>query len=86
MVDLSFVLIWLVVGAIVGWLASQIMTTGGFGMQNDVIVGVVGGLVGGLLFPAIGFFGWAGYLGPIVSSVVGAVIGTFVSRLVKQRV
>ena len=76
-------LIWLLVGAIIGWLASQIMITGGFGVQGDFIVGVVGGLLGGLLFHQLEIFRW-GYLGAIVSSVVGAVIATFVGRLMKR--
>lgn len=81
---LEIVIVWLFVGAVVGWLASQIMTTGGFGMQGDIIIGVVGALIGGLLFPQLGFLLGGGTLGQIVNSVVGAVIAVFVSRMVKK--
>jgi uncharacterized membrane protein YeaQ/YmgE (transglycosylase-associated protein family) len=79
--------VWLLVGAVVGWLASQIMTKGGFGIQGDIMVGVAGGVVGGLLLPAFGFLlggQQALLLGHIVNSALGAVIGTFAGRMVKQ--
>jgi len=40
---------WLVVGLIAGWLASQVMRGGGYGLIGDIIVGVVGALLGGFL-------------------------------------
>ena len=40
---------WIVVGAIAGWLAGQVMKGRGFGLLGDIIVGVAGGLVGGWL-------------------------------------
>jgi uncharacterized membrane protein YeaQ/YmgE (transglycosylase-associated protein family) len=43
------ILAWLVVGLIAGWLASQVMRGGGYGLIGDIIVGVVGALLGGFL-------------------------------------
>jgi uncharacterized membrane protein YeaQ/YmgE (transglycosylase-associated protein family) len=40
---------WIVVGAIAGWLSGQVMKGRGFGLLGDIIVGVIGGLVGGWL-------------------------------------
>ncbi len=40
---------WIVVGAIAGWLSGQVMKGRGFGLLGDIIVGVVGGLIGGFL-------------------------------------
>ena len=40
---------WIVVGAIAGWLAGQVMKGRGFGLLGDIIVGIVGGLIGGFL-------------------------------------
>jgi uncharacterized membrane protein YeaQ/YmgE (transglycosylase-associated protein family) len=76
-------IIWAVVGAIIGWLASQIMTQGSAGIQTDLIVGAAAGIAGGLLFPSIGFnLGGqaAALLSQIVNSSLGAVIGTFAWR------
>jgi uncharacterized membrane protein YeaQ/YmgE (transglycosylase-associated protein family) len=42
-------LAWIVVGLIAGWLASQVMRGGGYGLIGDIIVGVVGALIGGFL-------------------------------------
>jgi len=79
------VVIWLFVGAVIGWLASQIMTKGGFGIQGDIMVGVAGAAAAGLLFPAFNIFlggQQAPLLGHIVNAALGAVIGTFVGRMV----
>jgi uncharacterized membrane protein YeaQ/YmgE (transglycosylase-associated protein family) len=86
-ITLQVFIIWAVVGAVVGWLASQIMTEGGYGIQIDALIGVAGGIIGGIIFPAIGFrLGGqaAELLGQIVNSALGAVIGTFAGRLYKQ--
>ena len=42
-------LAWIVSGLIAGWLASQVMRGGGYGLIGDIIVGVVGALIGGFL-------------------------------------
>ena len=43
------ILAWLVVGLIAGWLASQVMRGGGYGLIGDIIVGIVGAVIGGFL-------------------------------------
>jgi len=43
------IIAWLVVGLIAGWLASQVMRGGGGGLVNDIVIGVVGALIGGFL-------------------------------------
>ncbi|MBX9588616.1 MAG: GlsB/YeaQ/YmgE family stress response membrane protein [Hyphomonadaceae bacterium] len=78
------VLLWLLAGSIVGWLANQIMTKNSYGMQTDILIGTGGGLVGGLLFPSLGFLLGGGYLGHLVNPVIGAVIAVFVSRYIKK--
>ena len=86
-VNAAILIIWLVVGAVIGWLASQIMTNGSYGVQGDILVGVGAAVVGGLIFPAIGIrLGGqsAELLGHIVNGALGAVIGTFAGRYVKQ--
>jgi len=42
-------LAWLIVGLIAGWLAGQVMRGGGYGLVGDIVVGVVGALIGGFL-------------------------------------
>jgi uncharacterized membrane protein YeaQ/YmgE (transglycosylase-associated protein family) len=43
------ILAWIVVGLVAGWLASIVMRGGGYGLIGDIIVGVVGALIGGFL-------------------------------------
>jgi uncharacterized membrane protein YeaQ/YmgE (transglycosylase-associated protein family) len=80
--DASFVILWAVVGAVVGWLASQIMVKGRLGGLNDVLAGVAGAVIGGWVFPSFFFLGGqqAPLLGHIVNGALGAVIGTFAAR------
>ena len=42
-------LAWIVVGLVAGWLASQVMRAGGYGLIGDIIVGAVGAVIGGFL-------------------------------------
>jgi len=80
--DASFVVLWGVVGAVIGWLAGQIMEKGKLGGHNDILAGLAGAIVGGWLFPAFFFLGGqqAPVLGHIVNAALGAVIGTFAVR------
>ena len=68
---------WLVVGLIAGWLASQVMRGGGYGLVGDVIVGIVGAVIGGFL--AGEFLNMPNAVSGInVTSVVVAFIGAVI--------
>jgi uncharacterized membrane protein YeaQ/YmgE (transglycosylase-associated protein family) len=78
-------IIFLIVGAIAGWLAGQIMKGGGFGLIGDIIVGIIGAFIAGFLLPAIGIPMIGGtIIGAIIYATIGAVILLFVIRLVKR--
>ncbi|NEX46854.1 GlsB/YeaQ/YmgE family stress response membrane protein [Pseudotabrizicola algicola] len=77
-------LIILLIGAIAGWLAGQIVKGYGFGLLGNIVVGIVGALVAGFLFPAIGLGFGGGILGSIIAATLGAVILLFLIRLVKR--
>jgi uncharacterized membrane protein YeaQ/YmgE (transglycosylase-associated protein family) len=79
-------IIWLIVGGVAGWLAGVIMKGSGYGLIGDIIIGLIGGVIGGWLWgvlrlPPIG----GAWVGPIVTSIVGAVILIFIVRLVRGR-
>lgn len=78
------VLIWLAIGAIAGWLAGQIMKGGGFGLVGDIIVGIVGAALAGIILPKLGLYIGGGLLGTIVNAVIGACLLIFIIRLVKR--
>jgi uncharacterized membrane protein YeaQ/YmgE (transglycosylase-associated protein family) len=79
------IIIWLIVGAIAGWLAGMVVKGGGYGLIGDIVVGIVGGFIAGWLFPQIGIPLFGGdIIGAIIDSFIGAVILLIVIRLVKR--
>ncbi len=78
------VIIWLLIGAIAGWLAGLIMKGGGFGVLGNIVVGVVGAAIAGAILPRIGLYIGGGALGDIVNAVIGACILLFVIGLIKR--
>jgi uncharacterized membrane protein YeaQ/YmgE (transglycosylase-associated protein family) len=77
-------LIFLLVGLIAGWLASQLVRGGGFGLVGDLVVGVIGAFIAGYLFPRLGIWLGSGIIGAIIAATVGAVILLFILRAVKR--
>jgi uncharacterized membrane protein YeaQ/YmgE (transglycosylase-associated protein family) len=80
--DAQALIIFLIIGAVAGWLAGQIMTGGGFGLVGNIIVGIIGAFVAGYLLP--GFFPLGGIVGSIIHAAIGAVIVLFVVGLIKR--
>ena len=72
---------WLVAG----WLAGVVMKGGGFGLIGDLIVGLIGAFVGGIVFDLITGGGTAGFWGSIVVAFIGAVILIAVVRALPGR-
>ncbi|AGK58227.1 transglycosylase [Hyphomicrobium denitrificans 1NES1] len=83
-IDLQSLIVWLLIGAIAGWLAGQIMKGGGFGLVGDIIVGIVGAFIAGVLFPRLGFAFGNPLVGSIIAAVVGACLLLFILRLVRR--
>ena len=81
------ILSWIVVGLIAGFLAGLVVKGGGFGLIGDIIVGVVGGLLGGWISVNLLHFGnMTGInLESILIAFVGAVILLLVIRLIRRR-
>jgi uncharacterized membrane protein YeaQ/YmgE (transglycosylase-associated protein family) len=77
-------LIFLLIGAIAGWLAGVIVKGFGFGLVGNIVVGIVGAFVAGLIFPAIGFGLGGGILASIVHATIGAVILLVIIRVLKR--
>jgi len=78
------IIIWLIVGAIAGWLAGMVVKGGGFGLIGDIIVGIIGGLIAGWLLPRIGIFIGGGFVGDVINAFIGAVILLIILRLIKR--
>jgi uncharacterized membrane protein YeaQ/YmgE (transglycosylase-associated protein family) len=80
--DSKMGVIWfLVVGAVAGWLAGVLVKGGGFGLVGDLVVGVVGAVLGGFLF---GEFLGGGLIGSIVVATIGAILLLVIVRFIKR--
>ena len=82
--DVQSLVIWLIVGAIAGWLAGMVVKGGGFGLIGDIIVGIVGALIAGWLLPQLGIVIGGGVIGAIIDAFIGAVILLIIIRLIKR--
>ena len=73
---------WILVGLVAGWASGKIMKGGGYGFVVDVILGIVGAIVGGYIARAIGISPTGGLIYTILIAIGGAVLLVFVVRLI----
>ena len=75
------ILLWIVLGALAGWIADIIMKSS-HGMIEDIVLGIVGAFVGGFV---MNFFGQPGVTGfniySLIVAVIGAIVLIFIGRL-----
>jgi len=81
--DTDSVIVVLIIGALAGWIAGKIMEGRGFGVPINIVVGIVGAVIGGFLFSLIGVT-VGGFIGSLLTATVGAVALLFVISLVKK--
>ena len=77
-------LIWLIIGAVAGFLAGVIVKGYGFGVVGNIVVGIVGAFIASLLFPRLGFFPSGDILGQIISATIGAVVLLVLIGLIRR--
>jgi len=77
---LSYVIWYLIVGAVAGWISGQFVRGHGLGIGADIIVGIIGAFIGGFLFSLLGITTY-GILGSLITSTIGAVILLWLMRL-----
>ena len=82
--DAQAFIIWLIVGAIAGWLAGMVVKGGGYGLIGDIVVGILGGLFAGWLLPQVGVVIGSGMIAAIIDAFIGAVILLIALRLIKR--
>jgi uncharacterized membrane protein YeaQ/YmgE (transglycosylase-associated protein family) len=78
------IIIFLLIGAVAGWLAGLVVRGYGFGLIGNIAVGIVGALIAGWLFPRLGVGLPAGTIGQIISAAIGAVILLVIIGLVRR--
>ncbi len=77
-------IVWLVVGAIAGWLAGVIVKGYGFGLVGNIVVGIIGAFVGGWLFSNLGVAVGGGIVSAIIGATLGAVVLLLLIRLIRR--
>ena len=77
-------LIFIIIGAIAGWLAGLIVSGFGFGLLGNIIVGIIGAFIAGWLFPRFGFAIGGGILAAIINATIGAVILLVLVKVLKR--
>lgn len=78
-------LIWLLIGAVAGWLAGIIVKGSGLGLVGNIVVGIIGSFIGGWLFDYFAIAAGGGIFGAIIGATVGAVALLFIAGLVRRR-
>lgn len=75
------IIYWILIGGASGWLAGKIWKGGSFGLLTNVILGIIGSVVGGWAFGLLGISTSSGMLGSLITSVVGALIVLYIAKL-----
>jgi len=87
--DIQYLLTLIVIGAVAGWLAGQIVRGYGFGLLGNIVVGALGSLIVGWLLPKLGValpaLGTSWILNAIVYGALGAIILLLVVGMVRRR-
>lgn len=81
--DIRGLIIFLVIGAVAGWLAGKFMQGSGFGLVGNIVVGIVGALIGGFVFGLLGI-SVGGLIGSVVMATIGAVLLLYIVKLMKK--
>jgi uncharacterized membrane protein YeaQ/YmgE (transglycosylase-associated protein family) len=82
--DPAEIAIWLVIGAIAGWLASQLIRGGGYGLIGDIVVGIIGAVIAGYLLPLVGIHLGAGFVRSVINAFIGACLLLTALRLARR--
>ena len=77
------IVVFLVLGLIAGWLASKIVEGTGYGLIGDMVIGVIGALIGGSLLPVLGIDRRPGMISAIITAFIGAIFLLVILQLVR---
>lgn len=75
--------IFLAIGAVAGWLAGTLMKGKGFGLLVNIIIGIIGAVLGGFVFSFLGI-AIGGLIGSIITATAGAALLLFIVGVIKK--
>lgn len=84
MMSIEVLIVTLLIGAVSGWLAGQLIRGFGFGLAGNIVLGIVGAFVAGAVLPRLGISFGSGLLGAILHATFGAALVLFLIRLIKR--
>lgn len=82
--SLEALIIWLIVGALAGWIAGLIVKGYGFGLIGNIIVGIIGAVIAGWLLPRLGVVIGSGFVASLINAIIGAVILLVIIGLIRR--
>lgn len=82
--SLEALIIWLIVGALAGWIAGLIVKGYGFGLIGNIVVGIIGAVIAGWLLPRLGIVIGSGFVAAVINAIIGAVILLVIIGLVRR--
>lgn len=77
-------IVFLIVGAVAGWLAGLVVQGFGFGLLGNIVVGIVGAFIAGFLLPRLGIGVGGGILWAIIHAMIGAIILLLLIKVIKR--
>jgi uncharacterized membrane protein YeaQ/YmgE (transglycosylase-associated protein family) len=81
---LEAILVILIIGAVAGWLAGQLVRGMGFGLIGNIVVGIIGAFIAGWLLPRLGINIGGGMIAAIINATIGAVVLLVILGLIKR--
>ncbi len=78
------IIFWIIIGGLAGWIAEKV-TKSSHGLLTNIVVGIIGAFIGGWLFGILGVATQAGFIGSLITAVVGAVILLFALKAIRGR-
>jgi uncharacterized membrane protein YeaQ/YmgE (transglycosylase-associated protein family) len=73
---------WLILGLLAGWLAGKISRGRGFGCITDIVLGLIGGVLGGWIFTKLGIVGYSNsFIFSLAAATVGAIVIVAIAHL-----
>ncbi|HVB89120.1 MAG TPA: GlsB/YeaQ/YmgE family stress response membrane protein [Beijerinckiaceae bacterium] len=81
---ITLIIVWLIIGALAGWIAGLVVQGGGFGLVGDIIVGIVGSFIAGWLLPRLGIEIGHHFIGSVIDAAIGAIILLLIVKLLRR--
>ena len=77
------IIFWIIIGILAGFIASKIVNRTGEGILLDLVIGIVGAVIGGWLFGMLGIIA-GGWIGSLVTATIGAIVLLLIVKIIRR--